>query len=212
MTESENVSENVSEPRAAHVNVRLGETPRDTAVYIDGRLVPDVYSLAMYASAADVSPARLVLNRVMPPGQSAPGRDGRASVAARVGKLLAFSSEEYAPPRDTIDVSGVVRLIEEAARDSLADTPVRDLAAVHAFLVQLSDNPHAVQLADVIRDAERYRALRAWCDDDERPSAKGNIGFVLVDDYSLTSAMLDEHADRLRDEAAQANEEPRRPT
>jgi hypothetical protein len=66
MTESENVSENVSEPRAAHVDVRLGEKPRHTVVYVDGQLVPDVYSLAMYASAGDVTPARLVLNRLVP--------------------------------------------------------------------------------------------------------------------------------------------------
>jgi hypothetical protein len=192
MTESENVSENVSEPRAAHVDVRLGEKPRHTVVYVDGQLVPDVYSLAMYASAGDVTPARLVLNRLVPPGQSA-GVTG--------GGLLAFASDEYAPPRDTIHVSGVVRLIEEAARDSLADTPARDLTAVHAFLVQLSGNPHAVQLADVIRDAERYRAVRRDAGED-----------TALDVRVFTAEQLDEIADYLRDEHAKLHEEPRRPT
>lgn len=204
---------NTNEPKPAHVRIGLGDSPESTTVDVDGVPQKDVCALALYMSANDAQPARLTLTRLVPPGVAATNRNSTETVVSDSGSLGHITDEYGKHHGDDVELLGVVRLIEAAARTSIADTPGRDMTALHTFLVQMTDEPRASTLADIIRDAERFRTLRKAM---HVCSTGIHSGYYFTTSETMpghsTLPTLDDYVDHLRDKHAQLHEEPRRPT
>lgn len=182
------------------VRILMGERPADTALELDGRELANVERFTLTSAAGDANPATLTLVRIVSREEAAfrgvlVERDDAPRVA-----------DDYTTAETSIDVAGVVRVVEESARASLMLE--RDPAALHAFMIR-GDDGGTSTLGELVRDAERYRALRQHLE-----QHLAGLTFQMFGDGTgdsiATGAALDEETDALRARSLH-HDEPRRP-
>lgn len=172
------------------VRVTLGETPEATVITIDGRRLENILRVALLADANGPRVARLTVHRFRPAVPDLYLGSGGIVETVDAGPGVDVQLE---------GVADVVELIEEQARESLKGSDTKN--ALHVFMIQ-GDDGRATTLADIVRNHERYLAIRATAGED--------IG---IDARLVTAAELDAAADTLRGQLAQSGDgEPRRPT
>lgn len=174
-------------PEHVHLTLSLAPRARDTILAIDGEIVTWAERCTLTLSRDHPNdPARLTI------------------VWRDVGRGEPRRVEEYFASLGR--VSGVVELMKEQA--ITADTVPAD--ALTTFMIRLGteDDPRVSTLRDILTDAERFRALRAYV---EGPVE--SIDLFPRDVQALDGKELDTLADALRTELTQAGDgEPRRPT
>lgn len=178
-----------------NVSIVLARRTRETLLLVDGEFLRDVESFTLRGTMdhAD-APALLTIVRKAPRREIGPAgnptADARTVDASRTGAG---------------NIAGVVELLTEHAVPAAASGD-----PLTTFMIRLGtdEDPRATTLRDILTDAERFRALRAYV---EGPVE--SIELFPRDEQALDGKELDALADVLRTELTQARDgEPRRPT